>query len=395
MARHTPDPIRGSLGVTIIEPVGGFGGMDAYDHGLASGLSEAGVDVTLHTSEMPQTPDRPYQLALSYAGVFGNGSRARRLLRFLRGTIRAIGAARTNGHQVIHLHFFAVGLLEVFNILAARFAGQAVVVTIHDVEVLGGATSPRVFRWLAYRLADALVVHNRASDSALRAAGVPPRTAVVVVPMGHLPATTPTLLPRTEACRDLSVAAEDEVILFFGQIKPTKGLELLIEAMPAVLRERPHARLVIAGRPWRTDFTRYADQIRSLGIADRCTTRIQFIQPDELARLLSAADVLVLPYRKIYQSGVILLAMAAKRAIVVSDLAAMREVIQDGETGWLFRREDPMALAETLTQALADPVERTRRATNAERWVREHADWHSIGRETAMLFRSLGARAHH
>jgi len=364
--------------------------MEAYDLGLITGLVGGGVQVTVHTSALPVntkgTEPPQCRVIESYAGVFGVDPAPLRMFRFLRGTMRALWSARVMGHRLVHLHFFSIGMLEVFNLYMSRLFGMHTVVTIHDVDVLGGSESSRLLRHSAYRLTDCLIVHNRASEVALRKSGAPRGANITVIPMGHLASTTPTLVPRDDACGLLGLTPSDEIILFFGQIKPTKGLEVLIDAMPEVLRRRPRARLVIAGRPWRTAFAPYAERIAARGIADRCTTAIRFIPTEELSTFLSAANLLVLPYRKIYQSAIVLMAMAAERAIVVSDLEAMREVVDDGETGWMFHRDDPAALATTICDALSDATERTRRVKNAASWVRTNADWITLGRQTVTAY---------
>jgi glycosyltransferase involved in cell wall biosynthesis len=83
-------------------------------------------------------------------------------------------------------------------------------------------------------------------------------------------------------------------------------------------------------------------------------------------------------------------AMAMERAIVVSDVAALREIITDGETGRLFRAEDPIALADVVETLLDDPAERQRLGANARAWVSAHRTWTANAERYRELYGRLG-----
>ena len=182
------------------------------------------------------------------------------------------------------------------------------------------------------------------------------------------------------------------MILFFGQIKEVKGIDLLIEALPAIASEVPEALLVIAGRPWKTDFSRYATLIDTMGVRDRCLVHLEYVPDDQVPLYYAAADVVVLPYRRIYQSGVILLAMSYGKVVVASDLPGMREVVVDRENGYLFARESKDALAKTLVRALQGQRERAEIEARALQYVRRSHDWNQIGVKTVQLYRDLLSR---
>jgi D-inositol-3-phosphate glycosyltransferase len=124
-----------NLKVAMIEPVGGHGGMDYYDFGLCGGLAAAGVDVVLHTcDETPIPVNAGFAVRLTYSNIFGKAAAWQRGLRFVSGSVRAVVSAVLERRQVIHLHFFHVGVLALMNVLLARLAWRKVVVTAHDVE---------------------------------------------------------------------------------------------------------------------------------------------------------------------------------------------------------------------------------------------------------------------
>ena len=107
-----------------------------------------------------------------------------------------------------------------------------------------------------------------------------------------------------------------------------------------------------------------------------------------MSRYYAAADAVVLPYRRIYQSGVLLMAMSYATPVVVSDVAGMTEVVSDGDNGYAFGSGDARSLASRLCEALSDVEELRRTGQRGLAYVRENHDWEKIGRITAASYRS-------
>ncbi len=179
------------------------------------------------------------------------------------------------------------------------------------------------------------------------------------------------------------------MILFFGQIKEVKGLDVLIEAMPEILREHPGTLLVVAGKVWKDDFRQYQARIEELGISANCVLHIRYVPDSEVKNYYAAADVVALPYRRIYQSGVLLMAMSYGKPAIASDIAGMTEVVSDGVNGYIFPSGNSTALAAKLSDALSNPEELRLVGERALMHVREHNDWIRIGHMTADFYRSV------
>jgi len=152
------------LSVALIEPVGGHGGMEAYDLGLATGLSAAGADPTLYTSEA-ESNDQVH-IERTFAGVYGRAPIACRALRFLLAYRATLADARRRGTRIAHLHFFGASILERFCVRATRRRGLVVVATAHDIQSLAEHQHPTGARRL-YRQVDRVIVHNQASRKEL------------------------------------------------------------------------------------------------------------------------------------------------------------------------------------------------------------------------------------
>jgi len=157
-------------------------------------------------------------------------------------------------------------------------------------------------------------------------------------------------------------------ILYVGRLRIRKGVEVLLEALAALRREHPSARLMIAGAGEqaaalhaKTAELGLDDRVRFLGRCDAAHVR----------RLLTAARCLVVP--SIYEGMplVVLEAMAAGTPVVASAVSGIPEVVIDGETGWLVPSEDPPRLAAALAEVLADPAGARRRGAAGRRRLEE------------------------
>ncbi|HEY9034647.1 MAG TPA: glycosyltransferase family 4 protein [Pseudomonadales bacterium] len=365
--------------------------MDYYDAGLCIGLAAAGVDTILHTSDdrVISSLSAGFSAKQSFAGIYGNAPVWKRGLRFVLASVFAIFSAVWQGRRICHFHFFFIGPLQLFQVCLARLLCRRVVITAHDVESFVDWLEKPVLRRMAYTLAHRIIAHNRVShDELINRIGLAAEK-IAVIPHGNYLQSLRPLPDQAEARQRLGIDTSARVILFFGQIKDVKGLDLLIQAMPAVLEQYPDAVLLIAGKPWKSGFSRYQLMIDQLGINSQCLTDIRYIPDDEVATFYAAADLVVLPYRRIYQSGVVLMAMSYGKPVLVSDLPGMTEIVSDNINGLVFRQNDSQALASALCHALADPARLSCLADSAFAHVRDHYDWQRIGKLTADLYASI------
>jgi len=380
-----------NIAVAVIEPVGGHGGMDYYDLGLCRGLLAAGCRVSLYTCDetaMPAAPNLGFHRF--YRRIYGRGSRWIRAGRYLTGTLATLTRAVACGEIICHFHLFHGAIAELTLVLLAKLCRRKVIITVHDVESFGDpAAASRGTVGKVYRLADRLIVHNAFSKRELIEKLAISPTKISIIPHGNYLETVGKMPHPAAAKRALGIAESKKVVLFFGQIKDTKGLDVLLEAAPDVAREIPEVTFLIAGRPWKSDFSRYEALIDRLGIRDRCVLHTRFIPHTDVACYYAAADVVVLPYRRIYQSGVILMAMSYRRPVVVSDIPGMTATVTDGNNGYVFRQGSKEALSKRLIRVLRDDDERDQVAGRALKYIQENHDWGQIGKRTSELYHEV------
>ena len=200
--------------------------------------------------------------------------------------------------------------------------------------------------WWKQRLArlalvggSAFITHTEQDRCRLKA--LLPAATVVVHPhprYQHFP--PPVRVPRRRAALEL---------LFFGYIRPYKGVDLLIEALGHCPELDFH--LHIAGEFW-VDQAPLQHRIKQLGIADRVTLTPRYVDDQEAAELITAADALVLPYREATGSGVAALALHYHTPVIATRVGGLAETIVDGETGYLVSPGDPAELASGILRLL-------------------------------------------
>lgn len=377
--------------VAVVEPVGGHGGMNYYDASLCRSLVSYGIAPTLYTSDVTSIPNANFEIRTYYKRIFGTDWVWRRGLRFLRGSVATFMHAWSVQSHVAHFHFFDIGPLQLMDVFLARLFGMKVIITAHDVESFKETPSVQRFvRW-SYALASAVVAHNEISRTELiERIGIEPGK-IHVIAAGNHEHLVDGMMERVHARKHLKLEDDEFCIVFFGHIKEVKGLDILLLSMPKFLeRTEKRVRLVVAGRLWKQGFEGYQELIDRFNLAGRISLHIRYIPDEELPAFYRAADLMALPYRRIYQSDVALMALTFGTPVVASDIAGMQEMLQHMKTGILFESENSYDLAEKILWAIDHPAELAQISKNGRRLVHEKYSWVSAGEQLAALYRKMG-----
>ena len=387
--------VRRPLRIIEIETFG-RGGLIHYSYNLSRALGARGHEVTLLTHAAYELDGHPLPPSVRVVKDFGRfthrdqTSRAAGLLTKAEAMYDACAAAafvRRVRPDVVHLHCttpIALVHVTLLRRLGPPVAVTAHVVTPHERSRLGDAIARRV-----YRRADLVVAHS-AFDRArlLDGRAMDPRR-VEVIPHGEYGFFSRDREPidRGTARRGLGFGPQHEVALFFGFIREYKGLDVLFEAWPAVARARPDARLLVAGDPARLERGRRL-QLESWATRLGAVHRFGYIPMADVSRYFAAADVLVMPYRHVSQSGVLFLALSLGLPVVATRVGGLPETLRDGESGLLIGPDSPGELAEALVRILGDPGLRERLAGGGRQVAAAHS-WDVIAERTEAVFRGM------
>ncbi|WP_183114814.1 glycosyltransferase family 4 protein [Flagellimonas pelagia] len=250
---------------------------------------------------------------------------------------------------------------------------------VHDVSGFADSDNGYVKRIVIGKVADKVLVHNQFSKATLLK-GFPGEIEFKthIVKHGNFEDSSVSLTSKEVARNILGLSGDKFYLLFFGQIKKVKGLELLLEALSNVIDK--NVCLIIAGKPWKNDFNEYQKLIDDKGLADRIVAKIGFIENQDRDLLFSAADLLVLPYHRIYQSGVALMAMTFGVPLLTSDLEPFVELIQKDKNGNIFVSGNSESLANKILEVKENYSDALVKSQNGMRHVIEEYDWVKIAR---------------
>jgi glycosyltransferase involved in cell wall biosynthesis len=369
-----------------------------YDHALCAALAAAGAEVELYTSrftygEVPVPEgyvrrEHFYRLA-HRAGSRGadtaSGPRPRalgalKLLEHGPDMLRYRRAARAA--QIVHFEWLSVQPLDL-RLLPPRRGGRALVITAHDILPREPRRGQLRAQRRLYDRFDAIVVHSehgrrRLTDElgldgrrvhVIRHGVLTPRGAS---PNGAMGGAPPHALPAGFG------EVEGPVALFFGLLRPYKGLDVLLEAWQDV----PEGELWIVGMP-RMDTS-------ALHAAARSRVRFleRFVSEAELGALLARASLAVLPYREIDASGAAFTAIGAGLPLLLSDAGGFPEIAASG-CARTVPAEDAGALGEALRELLGDSRKRGEMAERARAAAAGPYAWEGIGASTLSLYETL------
>ncbi len=248
-----------------------------------------------------------------------------------------------------------------------------IVATIHDVRLHHGAWHPiqALSLWMLIKYADRIFVHGAWAMNMLVDRGVS-NNKITVIPHGDYSFFT-------KYCRNH--ITETNSVLFFGRIEEYKGLEYLIKAEPLIKEDIPDVKIIIAGSG---NFERYRNLIHDLNTFEIYNT---YIPDEEVPNLFQRAKVIVLPYVEGTQTGIIPIAYAFKKPVVVTDVGSIPEVVDAGTTGFIVPPKDERLLADAIVKLLSDDKLRVQMGENAYKMMELKLSWDKIAEKTIEIYK--------
>jgi glycosyltransferase involved in cell wall biosynthesis len=356
-----------------------------YDHALARALAEAGLAVELLTSRFAHGPvpePQGYEVReLFYPAAARLPARSRlraplKLAGHVPGMLRLRAASRDA--DLVHFQWLDVPQADVA-LLPSR---RPRVLTAHDVLPREPRRGQLAATRRLLRAMDGVVVHSEHGAARLRDEVGLEDARVHVIPHGVFDYLT--RLPEELPLSAELARSEGPVVLFFGLLRPYKGLDVLLEAFEDI----EGAELWIVGMPRMP-----LEPLRELARRARAPVRFvpRFVTDPEIPAFMRRADVVVLPYREIDQSGVLYASLAFAKPLVLSAVGGFAEVGERHGAAELVPPGDAEALAGALAGLLGDPERRRRLSEAAARASAGAYSWDAIGRRTADLYRTLVA----
>lgn len=397
------DSARSGAGREIAVTLLTGGGDRPYAFGLATELISKGAELDLIASDELDCPDLNGAPGVKFLNLRGDqrpdASFVKKMTRVLMYYAKLIRYAAAAEPKIFHILwnnkflFFDRTLLTLYY----KLLGKRVVLTLHNVNAgrrdSSDSSLNRISLRAQYRLADHTFVHTEKMKSELLEEFGVQGSRVTVIPFGINNSVPNTNLTPIEAKRRLGISDAEKTILFFGNIAPYKGLEYLVEAFQRLVAGHDDYRLIVAGRPKNCEeyWAGLRQVIGGSMLRGRVLLREDYIPDNETEVYFKAADVLALPYRHIYQSGVLFLGYSFGLPVVAADVGSLKDDIVEGRNGFVFKPEDPIDLARAIEQYFASNLyaDLDARRQEIKDYAKERHSWDVVGRMTMSVYAGL------
>ena len=369
--------------VAIIDPVGIKSGMNHYNNSLCASMANLKIATYIYSNY-----NAPHSAIESrpYFGTFFS-SKFLQLLNLLQGLFLSCLDCKKNKIKIAIVHVFSTHHMAFLSYLLLKLFGLKVITISHDVSSF---TSQDIsfYRHLIYnRWSSHIVVHNEFSKKQLLPlVSTESRSKVSVVKHGAFLDVIDTNISSSMSRQHLGLDANVQYLLFFGRLKATKRLDVLLEAMPYI---HPNIHLIIAGKPVNNNFDDYQRIINELQISNRVFLDIGYVTDQKRDWYFQASDATVLPYEVIYQSGVLLMSMSYGLPVIASNIPPFKEVIQHQKNGLLFESLNPQDLAQKVNELM--PVEHRRISISdaAISTMKKEYSWQEIAKKYEALITKI------
>ena len=282
--------------------------------------------------------------------------------------IALVEATKKNNHKVIfHLHWTTPILSNANNEQEARYYLNEYINKILNFIFEGGALLWTIHNTLPHDckfpeqeislrknlacLASKIHIHSKKSIPEIETLFVLPKNKVHVIHHGNYVTENQNYVPRKVARKKFGFTSENIVFLFLGQIRPYKGIDLLLYAFSKLQKKYSQAYLLIAGEP---KLPIANNQIYNTSkLFDNIIVHEKRLNDDELQWYFNSCDFVVLPYKKILTSGSVFNALSFSRPVIVPKVAMLEEIIQDDYNGFLYELNSVSSLYEAMERAIS------------------------------------------
>jgi glycosyltransferase involved in cell wall biosynthesis len=379
------------------------GGDKPYALGMAMALSSAGISLDFIGSDDLEVPELLNDPQIRFLNLRGDqrseSSIGQKLWRVTLYYMRLLRYAATAEPRIFHLlwnnklQFFD----RTFLMLYYKALGKKVTFTVHNVNAGERDANDN---WLnrfslktQYQLVDHLFVHTYKMKRELVSGFAVSPDKVSVIPFGINNTVPNTSLSTAQAKKKVGVKETDRTMLFFGNIAPYKGLDDLVAAFNQLAKAEAGYRLLIVGRPkhdqgyWR----RVDEMITRSEVRDLIRKTIEYVPDEDTEVYFKAADVLILPYTHVFQSGVLFLGYSFGVPAIATDVGSLGEEIVEGETGFMARPRDPSDLAHAIRRYFESDLYRNlaERQAKIRAYANDRYSWNKVAGITTSVYSNL------
>jgi glycosyltransferase involved in cell wall biosynthesis len=407
--------------IFVVEPTG-QGGLVHYAYELCTGLANAGADVTLVTADEYELSGCPHNfrvdkrlhlwkivdsravrkqprgiLAKTWRRFWWTGRRVLRFSRLLGQWIRLTNYLIAEKPDVILFGRFYFPGVSLF-LRRLKRHGLVLADVCHEYEFRDPSLSrinalidrtTGFFEKTVYKAFSAVFIHGEINRDRFLAELEVPSERVHIIQHG-VSSLFFSQAQKGGLAERYGIEASDRVVLFFGNLRVSKGVPDLLRAFALIESDKYRAKLVVAGYPTQSvDVNELRRLARELGIERRTIFDIRYIPNHEVSELIQLATVVAFPYLSATQSGPLMIAHAFGRPVVATSVGNFPEVVKDGITGLLVPPASPPALADALGKILAAPDLAEKMGKDAKALAERRYSWNSVARDMLTVLQDI------
>jgi glycosyltransferase involved in cell wall biosynthesis len=303
-----------------------------------------------------------------------------KILSYLLSIFKLFVITLTFKPDIIHYQWLKLPNVDFFIMITIRKLTKAkLIFTAHNLLPHDSGDIFRKIFIKIYTFVDAIIVHtNRTKEELIKDFNLD-KNKIIVIPHGLLESNRPNIIKKN--CKEKS----DEISLaFIGHLHHYKGIDLLIDAWKKYhVDNNGKLHLTIAGKG-NVDF-------KGINFLEDTTIINRFLEEDELTDIIQKSDVIIMPYRKISQSGVLLSVLSYRKAIIVTDVGGLTEPFKYGDLGWIMNEATPESLIEIFKEVTNSKDRLLMIENNIDTWneIDKYYSWDSIGKKTKSLYIKL------
>jgi glycosyltransferase involved in cell wall biosynthesis len=371
---------------------------------LLSALTSRGITVDFIGNDEMQNAEAVRNKNVNYLNLRGdqrlNAPMKEKIFRVIRYYFKLIKYAALTDSKLFHIIWLNkfIHFDRTFLNLYYKISGKKLVFTAHNINAEERDEKDSLINRLTlkfmYKNVDHIFVHTNKMRLQLIEGFNVSKNKVTVIPFGINNTTPKSELTSVQAKEKLHLRSSQKIILFFGQIAAYKGLGYLISALVKLKTKGNDYRLIIAGKI-KKGYQAYWENIDRIieehDLESSIMRKIEFIPDEEIEIYFKASDVLILPYKNIFQSGVLFLAYNFGLPVIATDVGSLRENIVEGKTGFICKPEDPDDLAEKIDLYFNSDLYRNLEANRNEliKYANDKYSWEKIGEQTYAVYKSL------
>jgi D-inositol-3-phosphate glycosyltransferase len=317
-------------------------------------------------------PEGSSRILGSMGAGFRQVARVAKLVEYPFGILFLLMHLLIRPPQIFHLQWDRLPALDLIVVVLARLLGVRTVMTVHDVEPLYGANSKSFARGLLLGSVDLVLVHSVENQQRLRL--IYPRLDASKVEVIKFGAVVPSaIISQSEARHRLNLDPDALICGFIGNIKEYKGLEDFLQAGIPLVSNHQNFGVLVAGRCENIDVRQKLFSLSSRHPNLRFING--YIPEAQMGDLFGACDIIVLPYRRVSQSGVVFQAFGFGRPVLATRVGGLSEAIEDRVNGLLVDSGDIAALQNMMSQIIDRRAELAQMGQNARSRLINENSW--------------------